>query len=128
MLYFELVAEERIKKSQEKGDFDDLEGKGNPLKLEDDSFIPQELRMAYKALKNAGYLPPEAQIRKDISNALDLLEQMEDEKERYQQMQKLDYLIFKMKGMRSRGLSLDVEDEYYQSVVERLSVNRKKKE
>lgn len=126
MLYFELVAEERIKEAQSKGEFENLEGSGRPLSIEDDSQIPEELRMAYKALKNAGYLPPEMQIRKDISSALDLLEEMVDEKERYQQMQKLDYLIFKLKGMRKRDFSIEIDDEYYQSVVERLSVNRRK--
>ncbi len=124
MLPFEIIAEERIREAQRKGDFENLEGRGRPLELEDDSMIPQELRMACKALKNAGYLPPEAQIRKDINTALDLLENMDDEKQRYQQMQKLDYLIYKMKEMRGGKVSIDVEDEYYQSVVERLSINR----
>lgn len=124
MLPFEIIAEERIREAQRKGDFDNLEGRGRPLELEDDSMIPQELRMAYKALKNGGYLPPEVQLRKDINTALDLLESMDDEKQRYQQMQKLDYLIYKMKEMRGGKVSIDVEDEYYQSVVERLSINR----
>lgn len=125
MLPFEIIAEERIREAQRKGDFDNLEGRGRPLELEDDSMIPQELRMAYKALKNGGYLPPEVQLRKDINTALDLLESMDDEKQRYQQMQKLDYLIYKMNEMRGGKVSIDVEDEYYQSVVERLSINRK---
>lgn len=125
MFAFEMLAEERIREAQRKGEFDDLEGAGKPLQLEDDSMIPPELRMAYKILKNAGCLPPEAQIRKDITTALDLLEAMDDERERYQQIQKLNYLVFKMKDMRAGKISIDAENEYYQSVVERLSVKRK---
>ena len=50
----------------EAGEFDNLEGQGQPLKLEDDSHIPPELRMAYKILKNADCLPPELELRQEI--------------------------------------------------------------
>ncbi|MDC7218037.1 MAG: DUF1992 domain-containing protein, partial [Spirochaetales bacterium] len=93
MYYIAAIAESRIKEAERKGEFEDLPGKGKPLELEDDSMIPPELRMAYKALKNGGYLPPEMQLRKDIHSALDLLEYMEDEKERYTQMQKVNLLF-----------------------------------
>jgi hypothetical protein len=54
MYYF---VEEKIKKSIEDGDFDDLPGMGKPLDLKDDlPGLPPELKMAYKTLKNAGYL------------------------------------------------------------------------
>ena len=50
----------------EAGEFDNLQGKGQPLNLEDDSHIPPELRMAYKILKNADCLPPELELRQEV--------------------------------------------------------------
>ena len=44
---FEKIVEERIQAALRKGDFDRLEGRGRPLRLEDDSHIPEELRLAY---------------------------------------------------------------------------------
>jgi len=67
------LAEEKIKESIARGDFDNLAGAGKPLVLEDESYIPQELRAGYRLLKNAGYLPAELQLRKDIANVEELL-------------------------------------------------------
>ncbi len=89
----QLIAEQRIEEAQSKGLFDDLPGKGRPLELEDDSIIPEELRMAYKILHNAGCLPPEIQERKEINRLVDLLEQCEDEQKRVAEMQKLRIMI-----------------------------------
>lgn len=56
-------AERHIRDAQNKGDFDDLPGSGEPLVLEDDSHIAPELRAGYRLLKNAGCLPPELEQR-----------------------------------------------------------------
>lgn len=126
MFFIAAIAESRIKEAERKGDFKDLPGKGKPLELDDDSMIPAELRMAYKALKNGGYLPPEMQLRKDIHSALDLLEYMEDEKERYTQMQKVNLLFERIKSMRGKRIAIDEEDEYYKSIVERITLQSMK--
>lgn len=44
-------AERHIRDAQNKGDFDDLPGSGEPLVLEDDSHIAPELRAGYRLLK-----------------------------------------------------------------------------
>ena len=54
---FERVVEERIRSAQKRGDFDNLPGSGKPISFEDDRFVPEELRLAYKILKNAGFVP-----------------------------------------------------------------------
>ena len=126
MNFITAIAETRIEEAERKGDFKDLPGKGKPLELEDDSMIPAELRMAYKALKNGGYLPPEVQLRKDIHSALDLLEYMEDEKERYKQMQKVNLLFERIKNTRGKEIAIGEEDEYYKSIVERISLQSRK--
>jgi len=49
--------EQRILQAIKYGEFDDLPGSGKPLDLEDDRLIPEELRLAHRILKNAGYVP-----------------------------------------------------------------------
>lgn len=62
----EELVEERIRKAQEKGAFDNLEGKGKPLNLYENPFEPPELRMAFRMLKNAGFAPYWVELGKDI--------------------------------------------------------------
>ncbi|MFC7373561.1 DnaJ family domain-containing protein [Fictibacillus iocasae] len=72
-LFFHM-AEQKIKEAERKGVFDDLPGKGKPLKLEDDSSVPAELRASYKVLKNAGMVPAEVQLKKEVLKIEDLLQ------------------------------------------------------
>ncbi|WP_409161638.1 DUF1992 domain-containing protein [Pectobacterium sp. B2J-2] len=67
------LVEKHIRKAQEDGVFDNLSGSGSPLILDDDSGIPKELRIAYRLLKNAGYLPVELQERKEALQLTDFL-------------------------------------------------------
>src|SRR5919106_3871601 len=76
---FQRIAEQRILEAQRNGEFDNLPGKGKPLQLEDMSWVPEELRIGYHVLKNAGVLPPEAELLKDIHTLEDLLKHVEDE-------------------------------------------------
>ena len=68
----QLVAERRIEEAQSQGLFDNLPGAGKPLELEDLSHVPEDMRMAYKILRNAGCLPPELEERKEINRLEDI--------------------------------------------------------
>ena len=126
MLNFEMIAERRIRQAMEEGAFDNLEGKGKPLVFEDDSMVPPDLRMAYKILKNAGYLPPAIENEREIRQAVDLLEEMDDEQERYAQVTKLNIMITKGNLLRQRPIYLEADQVYYRKVVEKVKVNRKR--
>jgi len=77
------IAERRIQEAIERGEFDDLPGKGKPLLLgEDDRSVREELRMAYRMLKYAGLLPPEVELHKEILRLTDLLDAVHDEEGR----------------------------------------------
>ncbi|CAM3194472.1 DnaJ family domain-containing protein [Sporolactobacillus spathodeae] len=80
----ELLAEERIQQGLREGLFENLPGKGKPQKFEDDSAVPADLRVGYKLLKNAGYLPEEVRLHKELVTLNDLLRCCTDpvEKER----------------------------------------------
>lgn len=72
---FDELVEQKIQQALRQGEFDNLPGSGQPLAFEDDSDIPAEARMAYKILKNAGVLPEELQLRKDINGLKALLDE-----------------------------------------------------
>lgn len=114
------IAEERIAEAMEKGDFDNLPGKGKPLDLEDDSRVPEDLRLAYKVLKNAGMSPPELEGRKELMRMEDLLANAPDEKTRYQAIRRINYLALKMGETRPHSALLD-EHEYSGRVLDRLT-------
>ena len=71
---FRELAEAKIRDAIEDGAFDDLPGKGQPLRLEDDSRVPADLRAAYSVLRNAGMLPEEMELRKSMVSLRELLE------------------------------------------------------
>ncbi|RJX29087.1 MAG: DUF1992 domain-containing protein [Desulfarculus sp.] len=117
---FSKLAEEKIKQAAERGEFDDLPGKGQPLELEDDSRVPEELRLAYKVLKNAGYTPPELDVKNEIIRVEDLLASAPDEKTRYQALKRLNYLTLKLSALRPQS-GIFQENGYGDRVVERLA-------
>jgi hypothetical protein len=64
---FQFLAEQRIAEAISRGELDDLPGAGRPLDLSDDALVPEELRLAYRILKNAGFVPPEVEVLNEIA-------------------------------------------------------------
>ena len=95
MGWIERIAEERIRAAQDEGLFDNLPGKGQPLQLDDDSAVPEELRLTFKILRNAGYLPIEMEIRKEIYSLQRLLNATIDEETRRELRRELSFLLLK---------------------------------
>jgi len=129
LIAIQRIAEQRISQAIEDGELDNLPGQGKPLDLEDDSNIPPEMRMAYRILKNSGYVSPEMEDRKEISNIKEMLKTCQDEQTRYRQIQKLNFLALKINEQRKCPMNLEVEQVYYQKVVEKVEVsdlNKKK--
>ncbi len=124
----EKVAEKKIQEAMEKGEFDNLPNKGKPIKLDDDSHIPPECRVAYRILKNAGFTHPEIAERKEIENICTMLESCEDEQEAYRKIQKLNILVQKINARRKTPVYLELEQVYYKKIVERIKINKKTRE
>ncbi len=118
-----IIAEERIREADEKGAFDNLPGAGRPLELEDDSHIPEDLRLAYKLLKNAGYVPDEVADRKEAQNIMEALEHCTDEREKVAQMKKLDVVLARIASRRGSSLSINDKNPYYGKIVARMAVH-----
>lgn len=85
---FQILSERRIQEALEKGDFDNLPGKGKPLVFAD-SHIPSDVRMLYKVMKNAGLQPDEVALKKEIESLTEQLKNTTEETERQILKQKI---------------------------------------
>ncbi len=121
MLAFQRIVEKKIKEAQKSGDFDDLPGSGEPLEFEDDSRIPEDLRLAHKILKNADCLPPELLLKKEIRRMEDMLENIPDERERYSMIKKINYKIMKLNMTANRPPLLEETQIYYDKLIDRVA-------
>lgn len=119
MHLLEQLAEARIQEAIDRGDLCGLPGEGQPLVLEDDSAIPETLRAAYRILKNAGFLPPELQLRKELREAEQLLQQL-PESERHRAHARLELLQLRLAASRRQPMNLLLEDQYRQRLLERF--------
>ena len=117
MSIFQNLAEQRILEAIRDGALDDLTLHGQPIQHEDFSGVPEELRMGYKILKKAGYLPEELQVKQEILALQDMLQACTspEEKEKAQRKLTLRRLQFEML-MEKRGSSLAIRE--YQAKLE----------
>lgn len=79
---FDRIVEALIKEAMERGEFDNLPGKGKPIDLTEYFETPEEIRIANSVLKNAGIAPREADLLKEIAELKQVLEAVRDEKKK----------------------------------------------
>jgi hypothetical protein len=123
--FLERIAEEKIREAVERGEFDHLPGAGKPLPDEDElALVPPELRMAYRVLKNAGYIPEEVRLRREIEDVAKLLDLREDHTPDFREgLTRLHLLMQRLGEMRGGNLAL--HDGYYRQMAEKFSEKRK---
>ena len=68
MSAWDAIVEAKIAEAQQAGAFDDLPGAGKPLDLDDDRLVPEDVRVAYRILRNAGCVPAELLERKEAAD------------------------------------------------------------
>jgi hypothetical protein len=76
---FDKIVEALIKEAQERGEFDNLPGKGKPIDLTAYFEAPEEIRLVQSVLKNAGIKSPEVQLLNEIAELRQLLAVLVDE-------------------------------------------------
>ena len=81
------IVEEMIKKAQERGEFDNLPGKGKPIDLTEYFEMPEDVRVAQSVLKNAGMKSREVDLLKEIAELRQALTKVVNEKKK-QEIQK----------------------------------------
>jgi hypothetical protein len=116
------IVERRISEAIARGDFVDLPGERRPLELEDDRLVPEELRAAYRIMKNAGYVPDELRLFTEIRSAEQLLMHARGEEERLAASARLRLLLERLGS--SRAMPMQVQAQYFEQLVERLARER----
>ncbi|MBA4349335.1 MAG: DUF1992 domain-containing protein [Thermodesulfovibrio sp.] len=106
------IAEKRIEEAMHEGEFENLQNAGKPFVFEDETWIPEDLRIAYKVLKNAGCTPPELEARKEIIGLKELINTLDDDKERMKKIRELNFKIMRFNMMRKRPLCLEAFPDY----------------
>lgn len=74
--------EEQIRNAIEAGEFDNLEGAGKPLNLDDYFSTPEDLRMGYSVLKSNKFVPAEVDMLKEIGELKEKVKACADETEK----------------------------------------------
>lgn len=70
---WESLIDQRIREAMERGEFDDLAGRGQPIDLSENPFEDPDWRMAHRMLRHAGFAPAWIEERKDIDAELEVL-------------------------------------------------------
>ena len=78
----ERFVEEQVRRAMERGEFDNLPGRGKPLDLEAYFNTPEDLRMGYSILKNNNFVPEEVQLLKEVEALKEELSACTDEARR----------------------------------------------
>jgi len=119
---FESLIERRILEAQARGEFDRLPGSGRPLDLDEDPLVPDELRVAWRVLRNAGFVPPEVEALRRLRDATDEVERAADGAAKDRALRKLQALslaLAESRPGRQRGLVL--EPRYYAKIMCKLA-------
>lgn len=100
MWQLDKLVDRKIEEALARGDFDHLEGRGRPLELGDDALVPAELRLAWRILKNAGYLPEEIALRGEVARVEELLALARSGEERVRAARRLSLLRARLDARR----------------------------
>lgn len=123
MTIFDTLAERRIQTALDNGELQGLTGEGKALTLDDDSHIPPELRVGFRILKNAGYLPPALLARQEAVSLADLLSALPPESTEYEEANKRLRLLALQ--MQQAGLNTDfLYYNYREAIQQALNKNK----
>ena len=119
MKLLDALVEQRIAAAAARGEFDDLPGAGAPQALDDDLLVPEEVRVANRILKNAGFVPPALEQLRSLRHLQEELNAAGDQATRCRLQAKLLALDMALESL--RGEPTVVPREYCRRIAERLS-------
>lgn len=118
---FSLIAEDKIRTAIKEGEFENLPGQGKPLQLEDLSHIPEDLRIAYKVLKNSNMISETERLKEElitIENLLDSCDSSEESQrlktKKHEKQIRLEVLMKKRKALESKASAFYKEKVFKQ--------------
>ena len=122
MHFLELIAERKIAEAEREGALKDLPGEGAPLALDDDPLIPEDLRMAYRILKNAGLVPEEISMLREVAQLEALVRDSEPQDAAGSHAaRRLELLRMKLDQAAPGRSSLLLGERYRQRILERMA-------
>ena len=124
MDYFQIISEDRIKKAYKDGEFANLPGYGKPLPPDELANIPENIRMAYRILKNGGYTEEPTKLRQEIVSIEILIAESTDQAEQADMRNKLNQKLLRYNSIMSkRGAKTNssVFKNYSQKVIKKLT-------
>jgi len=117
---FNLIAERKIVEAMQRGEFDNLALKGTRLALHETPYVPAELQMGYRILKNAGVIPAELALGNEIQSLRDLLASCIGTPEEPEVTRKLRNRLLQLNILlEKRGRSIALQE--YASQLDRLA-------
>lgn len=114
------IAEQKIREAAERGELDNPAYHGKPLTFDDVAGVPEHLRMGYKILKNAGVLPAEMQLKKEIVSLQQLLNACADDAEQDRLRQKINAKMLRYNMMMEKRLHKPIYQRYYGKILKKL--------
>ncbi|HET7315124.1 DnaJ family domain-containing protein [Salinisphaera sp.] len=123
MSLLDRLADAHIDAAAERGEFDHLPGAGKPLPADDAAHVPEHLRAGYRLLKNAGYVPPEIETRRELREVEDLLARTLSESDRAKRLTRRARWIELRLAQSPRGRALLRDVGYGDRIRERLASN-----
>jgi hypothetical protein len=114
------IAERRLEEALAAGELDDFAGKGEPLRLDDLSRVPDELRAGYILLKSGGFLPEEVELRNQVVKLGDLISACHEDGLREELVKQRDSSAIRLALLLERRGAGSAWSEYGSGVVERL--------
>jgi hypothetical protein len=115
------IVERKIADAIARGEFDHLPGAGKPLALDDDALVPEELRVAHRILKNAGYVPAELEQVAEVRQLLDIIERAADDSaDAARATRRLNALLMTLELQGRNATVQSAWQEYHQALARRL--------
>jgi len=104
---FDRIVEAIIKDAMERGEFDNLPGKGKPIDLSEYFETPEDVRLANSILKNAGMTSREVDLLKEIAELKQVLagvlvEKKKQEIEKQIRQKQLEFSLMMERQKRER--------------------------
>jgi hypothetical protein len=119
MKLLDALVEQRISAAAARGEFDNLPGAGEPLEFDDDALVPEEVRVANRIMKNAGFVPPAVEHLRALRDLQSEAGEAEDPATRLKLQAKMLALDMALESL--RGNCTVVPLEYRRRIAERLS-------